>query len=621
VASHRLKAVQEGIMIFSLQKRFLVFLLVPVVLILLASGIASFLYARSYLLDEWKTTSKLRLAWTAHQIQMRLNSKRELLDLIVKAEKAPDASIIQAYLSRELSAMPGVRFVDIQSVSSPAQKPAEASAETDGQSRQTLKEVPAAALQDMPRRRMEGQGMGMMGMGPGSPMAGMAGMMRRSGGALSFDESHNFLSMSESFGGTADSPEKRIVVTISFQSFMKGILEAGQWKDSYACLVKSDGRFLAHTDPFMKKSGKFGDSGDPLEKKVLEEMKTKDFGTVFGEGRPPIKVIGFYKVPTTEWYLLLVSKGSGILAPVVRFRSTYMLAGVLCILCVGMIIHWNTRPIARSIARISKAAEEVENGNFSLELTEDRSDEIGQLKRRFNQMIRGLKKRDLIEQTFGRYVDKKIAQELMSKPEALNLGGEKHVVTILAADLRGFTPLAEKLEPEQVIKLLNRHFARMIPVIETYDGIIVDFYGDSILVFFNGMESDVRAGVASAVNCAFEMQRKVVAATEENVREGLPRLAMGIGIHTGEVIVGNIGTETRAKYGIVGSAVNETDRIQSCAQGGSVIVSENTVAFLPDSVEVGPKCQACLKGLDGTRDLYELRKKNQTGSLSHEESS
>ena len=209
-------------------------------------------------------------------------------------------------------------------------------------------------------------------------------------------------------------------------------------------------------------------------------------------------------------------------------------------------------------------------------------------------------------------MDKKIAQELMNRPEALNLGGEKHLVTILVADLREFTPMAEKLEPGQVIKLLNRHFARMIPVIEKFKGIIVDFFGDSILVFFNGTESDVRASVANAVNCAFDMQREVAVSSKENEREGLPGLSMGIGIHTGEVILGNIGTETRAKYGIVGSAVNETDRIQSVAQSGSIIVSENTYSFLPNTVSVGPKCQACLKGLNGMRDLYELKDKSPT---------
>ncbi|MGB6068309.1 MAG: adenylate/guanylate cyclase domain-containing protein [Desulfomonilaceae bacterium] len=593
-------------MIFSLQKRFLVFLLLPVVLIVLISGVASFFYARSYLLDEWTATTKLRLEWTAHQIQMRLDSKRELIDLIVKAETTRGSTIVQAFLTQQLSEMPGVRSVELQPLSPNEPNSQETPGPTNGKDRRALAETDGPmAMNSMMMKGMQGGGMG-MGMRPGYPM-GMRGMKRVPGGELLFDESHNFLSMLDTFGGTKDNPTKKIVVTISFQSFMKGILEAGQWKHSYACLITSDGRYLAHTNRSMSNLSKLGETGDPLENKVLEEMKTKNFGSVFGEGHPPDRFIGFYKVPTTDWYLLLVSRGKVILAPIVRFRLTYTLAGIISLMCVGMMIQWSTRPIAQSITEISEAAEEVENGNFALEIPEDRSDEIGQLKRRFNQMIRGLKQRDLIERTFGRYVDKKIAQDLMNRPEASNLGGEKHVVTILVADLREFTPMAEKLKPEQVIKLLNRHFARMIPVIEKFKGIIVDFYGDSVLVFFNGTESDVRASVANAVNCAFEMQREVGVSSKENEREGLPGLALGIGIHTGEVIVGNIGTETRAKYGIVGSAVNQTDRIQSVAHGGSIIVSENTYSFLPETVKVGPKCPACLKGLNGTRDLYELK--------------
>ena len=494
-------------MIFSLQKRFLIFLLLPVVLILLVSGMASFLYARSYLLDGWTAMTKLRLQWTAHQIQMRLNSKRELMNLIIKAQSAPDPTVTEAFLVQQISEMPGVRSAEIQSLSANDQKSQETPVGTSGNDRQGFAEIAGPeSTKSMMMNRMQGRGMG-MGRRQGDPM-GMRRMMRMSGGELSFDESYNFLTMTETFGGTTDNPTKKIVVTISFQSFMQGILEAGQWKHSYACLVKSDGTYLAHTDPSMSKLSKFGETGDPLQKKVLEEMKTEDFGSVLGKGHPPDRVIGFYKVPTTDWYLLLTSPGSEILAPIVRFRMTYILAGIISLICVGTLIQWSTRPITQSIAEISRAAEEVEGGNFSLEIPVDRSDEIGQLKSRFNNMIRGLKQHDMIERTFGRYVDKKIAQELMNRPESLNLGGEKHVVTILISDLREFTPLAEKLEPGQVIKLLNRYFARMIPVIEKFKGIIVDFYGDSILVFFSGTDNHVRASVTNAVNCAFEMQQR-----------------------------------------------------------------------------------------------------------------
>jgi class 3 adenylate cyclase len=335
-------------------------------------------------------------------------------------------------------------------------------------------------------------------------------------------------------------------------------------------------------------------------------MKKEPFGTVFGQGHPPDWVIGFYKVPTTDWYLILVSRGNVVMAPLVRFRFNYALAGIASLICIGLMIRWNTRPVAESVTEISAAAEQVENGNYSIEVREDRSDEIGQLKRRFNRMIGGLRQRDFIERTLGRYVDKKIAQELLSKPEALHLGGEKHVVTIMMSDLRGFTQMAEKIESEQVIKILNRYLARMIAVIEKHRGIIVDFYGDSVLAFFDGLEEDVIGRAADAVKAAVEMQRELQMVSKQNQEEGLPPIKMGIGIHTGEVVVGNIGSETRAKYGIVGSAVNETDRIQATAQGNSIMISEETYEALSGRVVVGRKTQTSLRGLEGYRSLYEV---------------
>ena len=176
----------------------------------------------------------------------------------------------------------------------------------------------------------------------------------------------------------------------------------------------------------------------------------------------------------------------------------------------------------------------------------------------------------------------------------------------MMSDLRNFTAISEKLQPEEVIKMLNRYFARMIAVIECYRGIIVDFYGDSILVFFNGMESDIALNAFGAVKCALEMQQELEGFVKENVAQGLPVVTMGIGIHTGEVIVGNIGTETRAKYGIVGSDVNLTDRIQSTAAGGQVVISEKTYEAIADKVKISQQFTVCLKGLEENHTLYEV---------------
>ncbi len=125
-----------------------------------------------------------------------------------------------------------------------------------------------------------------------------------------------------------------------------------------------------------------------------------------------------------------------------------------------------------------------------------------------------------------------------------------------------------------------------------------------MLAFFNGIDSDVASRAADAVECALEMQREFEEVSSTGSNEGLPVLRTGIGIHTGEVVVGNIGSETRAKYGIVGSAVNETDRIESLAPAGAVLISGQTRALISKRVIVGRKYQVGLKGLNGVRDLY-----------------
>ena len=401
---------------------------------------------------------------------------------------------------------------------------------------------------------------------------------------------------------------KRLTVRISFDSFLKPIKEMALWEGSTACLATSTGQLLAHTDKSWSGRKKLGEDGNEVEKEVLRG----DQKPISPTGRYSEKAIRLrWWQASTECRLLTgtwcsFSRGEVIMAPIIQFRFYYTLAGLLALGVILLLIRFTTRSVSRSVAEISAATTRVEKGDYTVKLPEERSDEIGQLNRSFNHMIEGLRQRDLIEQTFGRYVDKSVAEELMSKPEALRLGGEKRTVTIMMSDLRNFTAISEKLQPEEVIKMLNRYFARMIAVIECYRGIIVDFYGDSILVFFNGMESDIALNAFGAVKCAFEMQQELEGFVKENVAQGLPVVTMGIGIHTGEVIVGNIGTETRAKYGIVGSNVNLTDRIQSTAAGGQVVISEKTYEVIADKVKISQQFTVCLKGVEENHTLYEV---------------
>ena len=222
----------------------------------------------------------------------------------------------------------------------------------------------------------------------------------------------DYLTLETVFPSVDRASLKELSVTVSLDYLVEHLLHMSPWQGSFACLVASDGTYLAHTDRSQNWPKKLGQTGRALEKEVLKEIKKQNTGTVFGQGSQADIIMGYYKVPTTPWYLILSSKKNSILAPVLRFRYSYLLAVLLSVICVGLLIRMNTRPVANSIGEIAEAAEKVEQGDYTVTLSETRSDEIGQLKMRFNRMVSGLKQRDLIEQIFGRYVDKKIAQTL-----------------------------------------------------------------------------------------------------------------------------------------------------------------------------------------------------------------
>jgi len=188
-----------------------------------------------------------------------------------------------------------------------------------------------------------------------------------------------------------------------------------------------------------------------------------------------------------------------------------------------------------------------------------------------------------IEETFGRYLSTEVVSQLLSSPDGLKLGGEKRRLTMLMADLRGFSAIAERLSPEQVVRVVNNFLGTMAEAVLSHGGTIDEFIGDSILGFFGApvsREDDARR----AVTCALAMQRAMAQVNAANLEDGLPQVEMGMALHTGEVVVGNIGCLKRAKYGAVGTHINLLGRIEGCTVGGQVLVSEATI----DEAGAGP---------------------------------
>ena len=204
-----------------------------------------------------------------------------------------------------------------------------------------------------------------------------------------------------------------------------------------------------------------------------------------------------------------------------------------------------------------------------------------------------------------RYTSPDIADYALTTAEGQKSGGQTKNVTILMSDLRGFTALSSKLTAEELIKVLNRYFEAMVVCIQKYHGTVIEFLGDGIFTVF-GAPKDLEDHASCAVNCAVEMQKAMPAVNEWNKANGYPELQMGIGINTGDVVVGNIGSEKKMKYGCMGSAVNITGRLESLTVGGQIFITENTARRLTEKLTVITEGAFLPKGAPEELRYYEI---------------
>ena len=211
----------------------------------------------------------------------------------------------------------------------------------------------------------------------------------------------------------------------------------------------------------------------------------------------------------------------------------------------------------------------------------------------------------LLSETFGRFLSDEIVRQLLDTPDGLALGGKKRTVTVLMSDLRGFTAMSERMEAHSLIAMLNHYLGEMTEIIERRNGTIIEFVGDGILAIFGApAPSDCHA--ADAVAAAVEMQARMESVNAWNAERGYPELEMGIGINTGEVIVGNIGSEKRTKYGVVGSHVNLCGRIESYTVGGQVLISPKTRSMIDQPLDIAVEQEVFPKGVKAPLTLAQV---------------
>ena len=215
------------------------------------------------------------------------------------------------------------------------------------------------------------------------------------------------------------------------------------------------------------------------------------------------------------------------------------------------------------------------------------------------------KKNEFIKKTFGRYLSDEIVEAILETKDGLSIGGKRREISIMFTDIRGFTALSEKMPPEDLITMLNLFLSEMTDVIQENHGTIIEFIGDAIFAIFGApVESDTKE--YDAVKCAIMMQQKIPNLNADFLKRGFPEVAMGIGIHTGDAIIGNIGSVKKTEYDVIGKNVNLASRIETYTIGGQILISKETREKLEGDLQIGKILDIMPKGTALETTIYEV---------------
>ncbi len=270
-----------------------------------------------------------------------------------------------------------------------------------------------------------------------------------------------------------------------------------------------------------------------------------------------------------------------------------------------------TRALVASVARLVQGTEQVEAGNLDTEVPVTTGDEIGRLTASFNGMVGGLRLKERIKDTFGKYVDPRIVSNLLDRPEFAEPGGERREMTVMFIDLKGFTSISEVLPPDQLVHTVNAFFTHMTTAISGNNGVVDKFMGDAVMAYwgppFTGPDEHAALACKTATEALQHLEtfRAEVAA---EVGAGTVEIDLRIGISTGEMVVGTIGSTTSRSFTVMGDPVNLGSRLEGAnkAYGTRIMLSERTRALAGDAVQVRELDLIRVKGKAEPTRVFEL---------------
>jgi class 3 adenylate cyclase len=330
-------------------------------------------------------------------------------------------------------------------------------------------------------------------------------------------------------------------------------------------------------------------------------------GTIELGGERHVVVRGdFDNAGTPAGYVLTASLDKAM-APFISLQSQIFAMGLIALGIGVVIVLLLTNKIVFPIRMLVRGTREVMAGNYNYHVENQSRDEVGQLANAFNHMVGGLKEKEQIRNLFGKYVHPSIVQDIVENPDNLGMGGMRKQQTLLFTDIDGFTTISEAMDAEQLVAYLNDYLGAMTDELSAHGGILDKYLGDGFMAFW-GEPLTKENHALQACRAALAMQTKLSTKVAEWSERGLPEIRMRIGVATGEVVVGNIGSEQSRDYTCIGDTVNLASRLEGVNKiyGTRIIIDEVSRAMAGEEVVARELDTVRVKGREGGTRIFEL---------------
>lgn len=376
-------------------------------------------------------------------------------------------------------------------------------------------------------------------------------------------------------------------------------------KTGRAVLIDAKGVIFAHPDTKVVGT-------DVSDFTAVQDAWRGETGWVVAPNNEGIERLFVYrpmpKIATGDskpWVLLAGIDTAEAFAPIHHLTVEFAVGFVAILLACVLLSRQLAVSIRRPVQELVEFARRVGQGDLQQRAAIEGRDEMGQLSGALNEMVSGLQDRDRVKEIFGRYVTTSVSEEILRGN--LNLGGERRNLSILISDVRNFTAMSEKLPPEEVVGFLNEYFTEMVEAVFEQGGILDKFIGDGLLAVFGALDESPDHA-RRAVRAALRMRELVEAINERRALVHDPPFAIGIGINTDDVVVGNIGSRRRLEYTVIGDGVNTASRVESLNKefGTTILITESTYDALNGEFVCRPMPEAHLKGKEHAPKVFEV---------------